>query len=267
MNLPGFSAEASLYKTRHSYRGIGAYSRSESRYEPARRVDVRTPLSAIRDFILMMSQRWLCENDCWIKYREQIQCDTRCAFHEDPPYCQCLCHKLYAECIAGCYGLPPPSLPQCCPTGRTPCGEECCARTEICRDGRCVPVCDPGDIPCPVPGSDPPTIACCSEGYKCCEEQGCCCPTERTCCGQYFADEWVRVCCPNNYHCCKDSQALRRPAVCCPNSQPYCCTGSDGVFCLSEPHSTLPCRRQRRFCELPTVAIAPVTQLLRQLAA
>jgi hypothetical protein len=200
MNMPGFSADASLYRTHYSYRATVLYSKSKTGF-------------------VQLQQGWLQYSGLWqplldalcraVCNDERAECYLGCAISSDREYCQCTCDNLYDICFAGCSGRPRALLEECrrhrCPIGQAPCGERCCAPGEICVNGACVAnPCVPPAVPC----INGPLVRCCGPGAYCCG--GACCANT------------------GNSYCCIDSSG--RP-FCCPNNM-YCCpTGCQAIPC------------------------------------
>jgi hypothetical protein len=202
MNMPGFTAEASLYRTSNTYQA--AYSTwpgsssSEVNMSEANLSYIITP----RTFPpLSIPPDYLRYAACWL--RTFFSCIARGV---SPGTCADL-----AEAVCGHHLLE-------CPDGRDPCGGECCAINEICRDGRCIAVCPPDRRVCPE-RQDPGRFSCCREGQVCCD--GVCC--------HLFGGEF---CCEGAYYstCCGPDNA-GNPRYCCIDSHghPHCCYNHQGI--------------------------------------
>ena len=124
MALPGYAADASLYRTRQSYRG--AYS---------------GPIGA--DGRTVLSQQVDCNTLCAIKWQV---CNIGCATSSGPLVFLCLaaCGAAFGLCLNGC-----PSGGNGGGGGGTPpecgLGRRCCERDE---NGRCT-ICIPNNASCP----------------------------------------------------------------------------------------------------------------------
>jgi len=112
MNMPGFAAEASIYKTRISYRG---------------RCSV---LSPARLGAGMVPQQISCEENCQVQGAACVGAAVvGCPFWA-VPICLTLCGIAFASCLDSCPsgggGGGPPPPPPCCPLGRScRCGGRC----------------------------------------------------------------------------------------------------------------------------------------------
>ena len=159
MNMPGFTAETSAYRTGNAYRAVyGTLAGSASA--------VAIPSSPNLSFVTV-GPRPLGVVIGFICY---VLCYTQCrAWGYDHGVCRDACRDICTR-------------PSVCPTGQTPCGEKCCAPGEMCLNGACVA------DPC-VP---PPGGYCCG-GYgcfdaansRCCiDSRGLayCCPNNLNCC-------------------------------------------------------------------------------------
>lgn len=156
--------------------------------------------------------------------------------------CMRLCRRYggsYKYCLDLCRKL----VTRSCPDGRDPCGEECCATNEICRDGRCIAVCPPNLRPCPMQQA-PGMFTCCGEGEDCCEDGECARLAEgQSCCeGAYYYEASVghevhtighrcfagETCCKSK--CCGPDRG-GTPRYCCIDFRgtPHCCYNHYGI--------------------------------------
>lgn len=210
MNIPEFTAEASLYRTSNCYRSSGSelggspYTQSVvAAYFPGDETQgkcsdclegcattnascnvialatVWNPIAAAAAYAACATEAALCVGWC-----------------ENPIWGKC-CPKLC--------GVPNPFDP----------GSGCCDHGEACVDQN-----DPNSRNgcCP---SDQRVCAgkCCPPNYHCCGDT--CCPEGESCCGD--------MCCPPKYYCCGDT--------CCPPNY-YCRDdGSGGKFCSDVPYN------------------------------
>lgn len=159
MDMPGFNAEASLYKSTGLYSmALQTADGTGEAVFPAALFPAPSPLSG-----------WIFVQ-CHLL---AVMCILASIIVGDNNY---FCRKLIEQCSTH-----PPSRRKC-PDGRDFCGEECCASTEICLDGSCVPnPCPPDSQWCPL-GSN---FNCCKAPLgKCCPDAGCF-PEDYTCCGPH----------------------------------------------------------------------------------
>lgn len=138
MNLPGFSAEASVYKTSRLYRGYAGTGNLEARvYAPATRLDWTvsdctgnsTP-PGCTDVCTISCFLWW----CWIS-----DCSRKCCYQVSPDQIQCEIENFDGPCPAA--PPPPPPPPGCCPPGRRCCGS--------CASGTCDDICVSPGQQCP----------------------------------------------------------------------------------------------------------------------
>jgi hypothetical protein len=122
MAIPGYSAEASLYKTTRLYRG----------YSGVAGVDAGPNVVA---------QQIDCSLGCALKWQA---CNIGCAVGSGPflPLCLAGCGVQFALCLNSCpsNGGPPPPPPGDCPRG-----QRCCERDV---NGQCT-LCVPAGAQCP----------------------------------------------------------------------------------------------------------------------
>jgi hypothetical protein len=123
MALPGYAAEASLYRTSRSYRGASGLADDSS--------------------LAVVAQQISCEASCAIRWQ---LCNIGCAVGTGPLVLLCLaaCGASLGFCLGGCPsgGGGGGGVPQCCPPGRTcRCGGRCVTNpngTISCVGGQCL---------------------------------------------------------------------------------------------------------------------------------
>ena len=157
MNMPGFTAEASIYKTRRSYKAKALFSNRESTSEPMIYQSLYLPPHIrLRDRVYSE----FCEYGCTISY-------LKCLIVNDTHWC----FPPYERCIIACP----------CPDYRLRCRGVCCESDETCKDGVCIShSCGVQFEACPI---TPDWVICCdpTRGEKCCPGGGCF-PANHTCC-------------------------------------------------------------------------------------
>jgi hypothetical protein len=234
--MPGFSAEATLYRTRNRYRS--------SRAAPDGAIPAQSVVAALTHEDTENCAR--CVDKCNQQSSDCVDYATAmwtialagCAL-SGPfyPACAAAATGTYAVATAGCFAklalcdgvcyLPGESCcPQfcglghccskgetcmpdgCCPSGRQVCGGECCAQGATCCVGAC---CGPGDHCC---GN-----ACCPANVPCAPDGSCAgfgngppppppphsCPPGHAPCGFPDSTGVVRTCCPPGLQCCSYS--------------------------------------------------------------
>ena len=167
MNMPSFTAEYSLYRSRNTYRVVTAESGA---------------LRPAQSIVLSLSPEGAaachdCEQSCFEEYSICM------AVALATVWIPLLGGGIGLSCVAGswyCLARCHADGHACCPKS---CGSYCCSYGEQCSH---YSGCCPGDrIVC---GG-----RCCAAGESCCGDT--CCASGRTCCGD--------TCCPNN--CCGDT--------------------------------------------------------------
>jgi len=155
MNMPGFRADASLYKSTKTY-SLASQAPGGMRTAGFQRV---SPAA------LPQASHFLC-------LALQLSCQGGN---------QTACALWLTLCGGG-----RPSL--FCPPGQTQCGRQCCASNEFCSGGQCIP-CPPGRTGC-VNDCCAPGRFCCANGtaYRCCHNGDHCCPIgdSVTCCPRNY---------------------------------------------------------------------------------
>jgi hypothetical protein len=204
MNIPGFSAETSLYKTSRHYRSIGKFNQADGTVYPALSINDLVKFSpdfyfdrqGWRDIVSGDISIRGCCRDCLSSF----PCADESCRRQRLFDCNRKCN---AETIGGCG----------CPPGRAVCEGLCCGQGEVCTLdgcsppnqvcnnrrclGRCLPegCCPLGQVVC--------NNHCCERGWSCTSE-GCCppgvccestaCPPGKFCCGG-------KVCCRDGADC------------------------------------------------------------------
>jgi hypothetical protein len=193
MNLPAFTAESSLYRSRNRYRvaaerstaGLAADSVVLSLSAAANAACDDCEQSCAEDYssclAVALATVWLpwlgggigagCVAGSWY-------CLARCN-SEGHACCPTDCGKYCCD-----YGEQCSHLSGCCPGDRVVCAGRCCAAGDSCCGDRC---CNAGQTCC--------GDTCCLPGENCCG--GKCCP--HNCCGDTCCDAGVPCC---GDHCC-----------------------------------------------------------------
>ena len=204
MNIPGFNADTSLYKTNNHYRVNGSYSRAGNELEPMLSLNDLIEISPhylnlgpiLREHDVYVSARACCQN-CMTFPCADEQCRRQRLYH--------CTQKCQAQHIGGCG----------CPPGRTVC------------DGMC---CRPGEV-CTLDGCANPSSVCL--GHRCGPGERC---TPAGCCG--LNNEFCKDhCCPLGWTC--SSHGCCPPGICCESTPcppgKFCCGGqvccSGGAEC------------------------------------
>jgi hypothetical protein len=211
MRLPGFSAEASLYKTSGNYRMSGTFGQANGTIQPM--VTIRSDFETTatyesllnsfwreslgRDVSIWMDSRTCCQN-CLSK---TLCADEQCR-RQRLSSCSIQCN---AADIGGC-GCPPGRAVcegECCGEGQVCTGSGCCSPNQVCNDRCCglTQICTP--VGCCAWNSVVCKDRCCPPGWSCTSE-GCgspglyCesapCPSGKFCCGG-------KICCPAGTEC------------------------------------------------------------------
>jgi hypothetical protein len=132
MNMPGFTAEFSVYRTSGHFQMVETINRTDGLIHPALCVDPS------------------CFEDCY------ADCNQECFGLAGPAKSWCLkeCQGVYKTCYAECTGpCPPPPPPidcgtHLCPAGHPCCGPGCCPEGEHCCDNIDVVGCCPDGTTC-----------------------------------------------------------------------------------------------------------------------
>lgn len=215
MNIPQFTAQASLYKTSMHYRTIGKFGQADATIYPALSIDDLVKSSTGLTYFdllrlfnpngfinvspphLYVSVRECCR-DC---HNSFLCADEECR-RKRAQICNRICD---AESIGGCS----------CPPGRSVCEGHCCKPGDVCTLdgcsppdqvcnnrggclGTCLPdgCCDLGHVVC--------NNRCCVRGWSCTSE-GCCAPGE---CCESTACPPGKFCCGGKV-CCRDGTDCR----------------------------------------------------------
>jgi hypothetical protein len=212
MNMPGFTAGASLYRSRNTYRGATVESSASL---PADSI-----VLAQRDLNPANSDACIqCNYACFVAY---VVCLTGA-----PGFGLLLCPVAGWGCLAACKRVGGP----CCPQD---CGDYCCYRGDHCSYNGCCPaesaVC--GGVCC-----GPGSYCCGSEGNQCCylfpgptppppPTPGC--PPGQNWCG-WLTPFGGAACCPPGLECCEEADPGRYrpghgglPATYSPGHGPLC---------------------------------------------
>lgn len=223
MTMPGFTAEASVYKTSQYYRMGGT---SDALASGLGIVPQQPDDSCIGDpecicrHLTPGAREW-CPPGAHL---------GQCCLVSDGPCCSGKCCPKGWYCADGDSGL-------CCQQGEHPCGNRCCPRDQPCCGGKCCPsgqYCADGDSAlCCKPGEVVSNGHCCPPGYdwilgKCYLRCGrIYCPE-----GSYCSNPGTNTCCPNGWSGCG-------AVACCPPGE-RCCGGKccpQGQVCGSWEHS------------------------------
>ena len=232
MNIPGFQAEVSLYRTRNVYRA--AYS------TPVDNETTAAVLSGLPLFSFLRFPRP--PGDFYIRVTPEELPNVSLA----PPSAVIVDGSCYSRCYGGCIAdrPDPTGCPQTCGTacrwdpnatvvapcqiGQIPCGTKCCEAYQTCHDERCiVHSCNPGTTPCVLPlrPNDPPgtvpDVGCCPPGQYCCGGR-CYIKTPTTCCCINKDTDYVAPCDLVIQNCCYNG-CQARDVPCTPaNPALYC---------------------------------------------
>lgn len=196
MRTPGFSAETSLYRTRHNYRLTVAHGpRSGALHPSSFVVDIHDlshhgtavfvdPRSCCRDCLASIP----CADESCRRQR-LFECTNRCNA-AGIGGCDCPPDRV------GCHGM-------CCRSGEVCTVDGCGPPNQLCHGRLCAPgerctsagCCGVGNVVCQdrccQPGWSCTSEGCCPPGY-CCETAAC--PPGKSCCGG-------TVCCPAGAEC------------------------------------------------------------------
>jgi hypothetical protein len=195
MNLPGFSADTSLYKTSNHYSMIANFGRASESINPVLSlkefVEISPHYLSFGPIVAIEQNSYVtaraCCRNCMNFPCADEQCRRQRLFH-----CTSKCK---ADVIGGCG----------CPTGRAVCEGVCCR---------------PGEV-CTLDGCTDPAYACmnrrCGPGERC-TPAGCCAL------GNAFCKD---RCCPSGWTC--SSEGCCPPGVCCESTPcspgKFCCGG------------------------------------------
>jgi hypothetical protein len=141
MNVPGYTADASLYRSAHMYR-------------PSNAAELAEAATAVSGLVLAQLKGGACIAGC---IGVEIVCATACAWAGPVGgiICEIGCGAQLADCVANCPPDPtgggggngggPPPAPMCCPpwhkccgkcvnlpTGGQRCDGQCIGPTEVC---------------------------------------------------------------------------------------------------------------------------------------
>jgi hypothetical protein len=215
MNIPKFTAQASLYRTSRHYRMTATFDDTYGTMYPAFSItdfvkispDFLDPIVSVNlsitdfvkispdflDPIVSLNPRVCCRN-CLASF----PCADESCRRQRLSFCT---HECDAYHIGGC----------ACPPGRTVCEGQCCGEGEVCTtDGCCSPnqacnnrCCGYGEKCTPVGCCLWDSVVCggrcCPPGTKCCPG-GICCPAGTQCCGGGYCAHG-RKCCQNKWCC------------------------------------------------------------------
>lgn len=213
MNMPLFTAEASLYRTSGHYRSSGSEC-----------VDLRFGESIVPAYFPGSATREKC-SDCFETCVETLllcegaglaACGVGCIWSL----------FAYGACFAGCFG---PWTAAC--SGAAVSCELYCATRKCCPKA------------CEVPNPFNPGQGCCDSGEQCVDEsdpnaRGGCCPSGQSVCGGKCCLPGDiccgDACCPAGFNC--------QQGVCCPPDKPNVCSG---ICCAG------PCDQNGVCCEAP----------------
>jgi hypothetical protein len=174
MNIPQFTAQASLYKSSGHYRMIGRFDQGDGTIYPTLSIndfvkssltlsdlEAKSSLFAYLDQISPISVRGCCR-----QCLQSIPCADESCRRQRLYYCSSKCN---AEGIGGCD----------CPPGRRVCEGLCCG---------------PGEV-CTLDGCSPPNQVCNNHGgcLGQCLPEGCC-PPDRIVCNNHCCELGVRAC-------------------------------------------------------------------------
>jgi hypothetical protein len=244
MILPGFTAEASLYPARRSYRTAGFHLPAENSVLPAMLTAERPNEFGVdlMPLVLPMSvpghksdQTGACQGCKGECLGIEAGCDGTVLAGCSPAlaipfiggfvYAGCVavgaaaCAAALGFCVSQCENIGG----ACCPVA---CGVGCCNRTETCLDTSNGLCCSAGTLPCPGPMEscyDPKKEKCLPSGvgcpggqecgYNCCGEYAVCVdPNSGTCCGLLTGIPCGTSCCDGGSQQCTDTG-------CCPTAQ------------------------------------------------
>jgi len=262
MNMPGFTAEASLYKTRAHYHMVGTLDvpSETGRVALTSVPNCASPRQAC-GFLLDPGLEFCCNPGF-------VCCDP--SRPKDSPFPPPACCPISnPNC---CHEQPPPPGPEPCPSGQAQCGVivtgqtprfACCPSGQKCCDTRahlcclqastcCGDVCcNPGQL-CITPGAccafnKACGINCCGEGEECVNQNlGLCCPDGQIDCGAQCCprDRCINgVCCPEdqvcNGRCCGPNESCADGA---------CCSADNVCRDSANPGSAICCDRGWSCC-------------------
>jgi hypothetical protein len=208
MNIPKFTAEASLYRTSRYYRMTATFDDAYGTMYPAFSITDFVKISS--DFLdlhhpvpIAWVKTWACCRNCLASFpcadescrRQRLFSCTRKCDAELTGGCDT---KVWCPPgIAACNGV-------CCEPGEVCTLDGCSPPNRVCNDRICLGTCLPGGFCCP-----PDRIVCggrcCRPGKFCCRG-GICCPDGTQCCGG--------GCCPHGTKCCRDKWCCPERAFC-----------------------------------------------------